>query len=118
SMTVLPVRYQPNEPVENSLVGTTIGTSLMVIVTGLAWSRNWERVMGQMDFFAIASSLKRAASLASAGIIPRNPFHDTSRFRPPGTGLVTARARMLCAAAKIIHFSLGATEQSCTGVPA
>src|SRR5206468_1008945 len=36
SRTVLPLRYQPNEPVENSLMGTTIGTSLMVTVTGLA----------------------------------------------------------------------------------
>src|SRR6266436_4168655 len=57
SMTVLPLRYQPSDPVENSLVGTIMGTSQTVMVTGLARLRNCSRVMGQFVFFDIATSL-------------------------------------------------------------
>src|SRR5437879_3498954 len=57
SMAVLPFRYQPREPVENSLTSASSGTPLMVTVTGFAFERNCGRLIGQV-VFAMSYSLR------------------------------------------------------------
>jgi Protein of unknown function (DUF1559) len=54
STVVLPFRYQPKEPVENSLTSAVSGTPAIVTVSGLAPARKSSREMGQWVFFAIA----------------------------------------------------------------
>src|SRR5436305_1082572 len=56
SIVVLPFRYQPSEPVENSLTSACKGISPILTVTGLAFARNSSRLIGQVVFFAITSS--------------------------------------------------------------
>ena len=52
-MFILLFRYQPSEPVENSLTGAVSGTPATVTETGLAAARNSLRLMGQAVFFAM-----------------------------------------------------------------
>src|SRR5262245_30317435 len=56
-IVVLPLRYQPSEPVENSLTGATMGMPLIVISTGLACSLNCLRLIGQVVLTAMISLL-------------------------------------------------------------
>jgi hypothetical protein len=95
SIMVLPLRYHPNEPVENSLVGTTMGTSPTVTVTGLARPRNSDRVTGQTDFLAIASSLKARAFLTFPAASYHGARHGNMRLlrggRWPGAGRTSGR---------------------------
>jgi hypothetical protein len=53
SMLVLPVKYQPSDPVENSLTSANNGSPLITTVTGLAAARNCRRLIGQVDFGGI-----------------------------------------------------------------
>src|SRR5262249_61471 len=48
SIVVLPLRYQPNEPVENSLTSAMSGASPILTLTGLACWVNSARVTGQL----------------------------------------------------------------------
>src|SRR5688572_6998577 len=48
SNTVFPFRYQPSDPVENSRASASMGLPPIVTSTGLAPSRNWARVIGQL----------------------------------------------------------------------
>ena len=48
-MVVLPLWYQPNEPVENSRLSAMISAPPMVILTGSALSRNCVFEIGQGD---------------------------------------------------------------------
>src|SRR6266545_5608925 len=67
SMVVFSLRFQPSEPVENSLTPTTKVRSPMVTLIGLALARNWARVTGHEVFFAMTFLLAgaRGASLPS-----------------------------------------------------
>jgi hypothetical protein len=68
-MEVLPLRYQPSEPVENIFTGATIGSPSIVIETGFADALNCLRVTGQLVFLAIRDFLHVSASqLADGGI--------------------------------------------------
>src|SRR5712691_6011938 len=69
SIWILPLRYQPREPVANSLTSAVCGTSPITTLMALAWARNSSRVIGQVVFAMIAPEGKD--SLSSGGIIPR-----------------------------------------------
>src|SRR5437764_1245252 len=80
SIVVLPLRYQPSEPVENSFTSACRGTPFTVTVTGLALLRKSPRLMGQLVFFAMRILPKRAkltreldyaSRKTGGGIIPR-----------------------------------------------
>src|SRR5205823_11846212 len=67
SMVVLPLRYQPSEPVENSLTSAWSGTLLMATVTGLALARKSARLIGQVVFLAMRILLGRTNKRTTAG---------------------------------------------------
>src|SRR5262245_32815070 len=56
STTVLPFKYQPREPVENSRGSASMGAPAIATSTGLAPSRNCWRVIG-LAVLAISSLL-------------------------------------------------------------
>src|SRR5262245_47883550 len=57
SIVVLPFRYHPNEPVENSLTSAWSGTSPILMPIGFALVRKSVRLMGQIVFLAIGGLL-------------------------------------------------------------
>src|SRR5262249_61607084 len=67
STTVLPFKYHPNDPVENSRGSASSRASLIVIATGLAPSANCWRGSGQV-VFALAPPLELWGS--GRGIFP------------------------------------------------
>jgi membrane associated rhomboid family serine protease len=54
SIVVLPLRYQPKEPVENSFTIACIGTLLIVTVTGLALA--WNEDLAQWIIFTLGNA--------------------------------------------------------------
>jgi hypothetical protein len=48
--TILPFRYQPNEPVENSFTSASRSWPLIVTLSASAFSVNWVRVTGHAVF--------------------------------------------------------------------
>src|SRR5262245_35409624 len=55
-IVILPLRYQPSEPVENSLTSADMGMPLMTTSTGLAPSLKSLREIGQVVFAAMKHS--------------------------------------------------------------
>lgn len=62
---VLPVKYQPSEPVENSFTSAVIGIPLMTTSTGWAFSRNSPRVTEQEGFAMISSNEVEGGEIVS-----------------------------------------------------
>src|SRR5439155_10095398 len=52
---ILLLRYQPSEPVENSLTSASCSLPSMTTLIAFAVARNCARVMGQVVFFAIGA---------------------------------------------------------------
>src|SRR4051812_35917172 len=81
SMVILPLRYQPSEPVENSLTSACNGTSPTLTVTALALVRKSLRVMGQVVFLAMTGSSVKAG--CGRGAVP--PLPEAASYLPrPG----------------------------------
>src|SRR3954454_8583631 len=86
SITVLPLRYQPRDLVENSLGSASSCWLPMVIATGLAFARKSARVMGQVVFLAMTvvpgtgAFHARCKSPLNGGIIPRPRGATASRL--------------------------------------
>src|SRR5262249_27651486 len=70
SIVVFPLRYQPSDPVENSLTSAWSGTLPIVTVTGFAACRKSARVMGQVVFFAMIFLLEWSGRAGAAAIRP------------------------------------------------
>src|SRR5229473_4926210 len=80
SIVVLPLRYQPREPVENSFTMACIGTLLIATDTGLALARNSERLTGQVVLamkYLLAGYSNRPLGAANGGMIPFLTFGAT-----------------------------------------
>src|SRR5262249_40037598 len=82
STVVLPFRYQPSEPAENSRTSAISGTPLMVTVTGLAFAWKSARLIAQVVFLAIAVVPPREFGGRCTGREPAGRHHTT----PPRGG--------------------------------
>src|SRR5262249_15666136 len=94
SMVVLPLRYQPREPVENSFTSAVSGTSPIRTTTGLALLRNSPRLTGQLVFLAIETSLSLLKRGKQGPFSWRPSYHgrqgaEQERFRGGGFSLAS-----------------------------
>src|SRR5437588_1081895 len=91
SITVLPFRYQPSEPVENSLTSAIMSLPLMLILMGLAWPRKSARLIGQVDFLAMIPSHLRFG-VRTPSVVRPGPHHTTTQ--PTGDNTDSRRGRL------------------------
>src|SRR5688500_13767718 len=83
---ILPLWYQPKDPVENSRLSAMISCPLIDTLIGSAFSRNWVRETGHGDFAMVA---RRVHQRAKPGPIKMPDRHVNVTFiyarspRPP-----------------------------------